>query len=76
MTPVYANFTASISELKKSPTALLKKSHGQPIAVLNHNIPSAYLVPAEVYEAMMEKLDDLELGKIAPGNGWKMEKRR
>lgn len=65
MTLLYANYTASISELKKSPTALLKQSHGQPVAVLNHNVPSAYLVPAKVYEAMMEKLEDLELAKTA-----------
>ena len=64
MQPIFANHTASISELKRNPTALLKQADGQPIAILNHNKPSGYLVPAETYEKMMELLEDLELGKI------------
>lgn len=65
MQPIFANHTASISELKRNPTALLKQADGQPIAILNHNKPSGYLVPAKTYEKMMELLEDLELGKIA-----------
>lgn len=34
------------------------------VAVLNHNRVMGYMVPAEVYEAMMERLDDLELADI------------
>lgn len=64
MQPIFANHTASISELKRNPTALLKQADSQPIAILNHNKPSGYLVPAETYEKMMELLEDLELGKI------------
>ena len=61
---VLAECSASISELKKSPTALLNESAGAPIAILNHNKPAAYLVPAETYEWMMDLLDDQELAKI------------
>ncbi len=61
MKRVLADCFASISELKKNPTALLKVSTGAPIAILNHNKPTAYLVPAETYEWIMEKLDDIEL---------------
>ena len=64
MRQVLADCSASISELKKNPTALLKESAGSPIAILNHNKPAAYLVPAETYEWMMEKLDDIELTAI------------
>ena len=64
MQPIFSKHTASISELKRNPTALLKQANGQPIAILNHNKPSGYLVPAETYEKMMELLEDLELGKI------------
>lgn len=35
-----------------------------PIAILNHNRASAYLVPAKLYEAMMEKLEDIELAEL------------
>ncbi|BBJ32379.1 hypothetical protein RAS_14880 [Rickettsia asiatica] len=43
MEHIYANLTVSISEFKKSPTALLDKASGEPIALLNHNKPTAYL---------------------------------
>jgi antitoxin StbD len=31
---------------------------------LNHNKPTAYLIPAETYESMMETLEDYQLGLI------------
>ena len=64
MQQILASFSASISELKKNPTALLNKAEGETIAILNHNLPTAYLVPADVYELLMDKLEDYELGKI------------
>jgi len=69
MTPILANCSASISELKKSPTALLVESNGAPIAILNHNKPTAYLIPSETYELMMECLEDYELAKIIEERG-------
>lgn len=64
MRQVYADFSVSISELKKNPSALLTQASGSPIAVLNHNKPAAYLIPAETYEAMMDMLEDYELAKL------------
>lgn len=64
MESVLANRSASISELKKNPSFLIQQSNGEPIAILNHNKPTAYLIPAETYEAMMEKLEDYQLGLI------------
>lgn len=64
MRQVLADCSASISELKKNPTALLAGSGGAPIAILNHNKPTAYLVPADTYEWLMDVIDDYELGKI------------
>jgi len=64
MRQVLADCSASISELKKNPTALLNESAGAPIAILNHNKPAAYLVPAETYEWLMDKLDDQELVEV------------
>jgi len=61
---VLADFSVSISELKKSPSALLSRASGSPIAVLNHNKPAAYLIPADTYETMMELIEDNELGKL------------
>ncbi|MFW0697034.1 antitoxin, partial [Aliarcobacter butzleri] len=52
-----ANYSASITELKKSPTQLLIEADNVVIAILNHNIPSAYLVPCKLYEKMMDIID-------------------
>lgn len=64
MRQVLADCSASISELKKNPSALLNEADGSTIAILNHNKPAAYLVPAETYEQLMELLDDYALSKI------------
>ena len=64
MERIFSKYTASISELKKNPTALLRKAGGEPIAILNHNRPAAYLVPADVYESMLEAIEDRELAEI------------
>lgn len=64
MDTILSEYSASISELKKNPTALIKKSQGDPITILNRNKPMAYLVPAETYKALLDKLEDCELGNI------------
>ena len=38
---------------------------GFPVAILNRNEPAFYCVPAEAYEALMSRLEDLELNAIA-----------
>ena len=63
MRQVLADCSASISELKKNPTALLNEADGSAIAILNHNKPTAYLVPAETYEWLMDVVDDYELAE-------------
>ncbi len=64
MRQVLANCSASISELKKNPTALLNEADGAAIAILNRNKPAAYLVPAETYEYLIDMLEDYELSQI------------
>ncbi|MDO4224034.1 MAG: type II toxin-antitoxin system prevent-host-death family antitoxin [Acinetobacter sp.] len=64
MQPLYARQAASISELKRNPSALIEQSMGEPIVILNHNTPSAYLVPSTTFEKMMELLDDLQLNRL------------
>ena len=61
MHPIYANISASISELKKNPTALLMEAAGQPIAILNHNKPAAYLIPSDMYVEILELLEEAGL---------------
>ncbi|WP_320035607.1 type II toxin-antitoxin system prevent-host-death family antitoxin [Halarcobacter sp.] len=63
MNTILANYTASITELKKSPTELLKNAGDEAIAILNHNSPSAYLIPSETYEKLMEIVEEYHLSK-------------
>jgi antitoxin StbD len=56
-----AKSSVSITDLKKNPSAVIKEAEGAPVVILNHNRPSAYIVPADAFEAMLEKLDDLEI---------------
>lgn len=65
MQSVLADMAVSISQLKKNPAAVLKDANGGAVAVLNHNRVMGYMVPADVYEALVERLDDLELMQIA-----------
>ncbi|MGR4974600.1 type II toxin-antitoxin system Phd/YefM family antitoxin [Pseudomonas sp. LARHCG127] len=61
MQNILADVAVSVSELKKNPSAVLSGANGLPVAVLNHNRVMGYMVPANVYEAMVERLDELEL---------------
>ncbi|GGE81242.1 antitoxin [Streptosporangium jomthongense] len=61
---IYSEVTASISELKKNPMAAVGSGEGFPIVVLNRNKPAFYCVPAEIYEAMLDRLDDQEMVAI------------
>jgi len=62
--PILADISAGISQLKKNPMALILQAEGAPIAILNRNEPVFYAVPAATYEALMDKLEDLELASI------------
>ena len=62
--PILADASVSISTLKKNPSAVIKAAEGFPVAVLNHNTPMAYLVPADAWEAIMDRLEDMELTEI------------
>lgn len=43
---------------------ILAGAGGMPVAVLNHNRIMGCLVPAELYEQLMERPDDLELVEV------------
>ncbi len=62
---IYAEVAASVSELKKNPMGTVSSGEGAPVVILNRNQPAFYCVPAAVYEAMLDRLEDLELNQIA-----------
>ena len=64
MQRIHARASISISDLKKNPSSVINQSQGEPVVILNHNRPTAYLVPAAAFEAIMERLDDLELARV------------
>ncbi len=64
LTKIHATYTVSITELKKNPQALINYAHGEAIALLNRNKPTAYIIPAETYEKLMDLAEDLEFGQI------------
>lgn len=64
MERLFARASVSISDLKKNPSRIINQSEGAPVAILNHNKPSAYIIPAAAFEALMEKLEDYELSRV------------
>lgn len=62
---ILAEVTASVSELKKNPMGTVAAGEGFPVAILNRNEPAFYCVPAKAFEAMMDRIEDIELNAIA-----------
>lgn len=63
--PIQAERTVSIAELKKNPLAVVEQGEGSAVAVLNHQEPVFYCVPARAYETLMDYMDELELAALA-----------
>ena len=40
--------------------SILAQADDEPVAVLNHNRPEAYLVPAAYFERLLNQLEDLQ----------------
>ncbi|HFE9777814.1 type II toxin-antitoxin system Phd/YefM family antitoxin [Acinetobacter lactucae] len=62
---IHSRFVASVSELKKNPTAVVQNAFGEAVAILNRNNPEFYCVPAAMYERLMDLIEDQELLKLA-----------
>ena len=64
MQRLHARSSVSISDLKKNPSGVISQSKGEPVVILNHNRPTAYLVPAATFEAILEQIDDSDLARL------------
>ncbi|WP_321401950.1 type II toxin-antitoxin system Phd/YefM family antitoxin [Maridesulfovibrio sp.] len=64
MQKIYANKTVSVTELKRNLASILDRAGNDPVAVLNHNKPEAYLLSAASYERLLERLEDLEDARL------------
>lgn len=58
--PILADVGVSISDLKRNPAAAIAAAHDQQVAILNRNKPVAYVVSPEVWEAVLEMMEDRE----------------
>ncbi len=47
MLKIHADYTVSITDLKKNPQALIDNANGEVIALLNRSKPTAYIIPAK-----------------------------
>ena len=57
---IHAEKTVSVTELKRNFADIIRQAGDDPVAVLNHNRPEAYLLSAMHYERLLERLEDLE----------------
>ena len=62
--PILASSGVSISDLKKNPSAVIEAAEGFPVAILNRNAPTAYLVPAKAWAELMDLVEDIELARL------------
>ena len=69
MDTIFSNTTVSVTELKRNFAAILQQADDSPVAILNHNRPEAYLLPAAYYERLMAYLEDLEDAKLVRERG-------
>lgn len=60
MDTIYSNITVSVTELKRNFVNVIKQADESPVAILNHNRPEAYLLPAAHYERLLAYVEDLE----------------
>ena len=68
-----ASVAASVTELKRDPMGIVSAGEGEPVAILNRNEPAFYCIPAKAYEALMDKLEDLELNAMADARAGQKE---
>ena len=51
---ILAKNCVSITDLRRNPSGVIEVAQHSPVAVLNHNKPSAYVVSAAEFEDMLE----------------------
>lgn len=62
---IEAPLAVSITALKRKPSRVLEAVEEAPVAILDRNRVKAYLILAEAYEDMLDRIEDAELSAIA-----------
>ena len=60
MNTIHAGITIGVTELRESPTRILKRAEDedQAVAILNHNKPAGYIISSKMLEAMLDSIAD------------------
>ena len=60
MNAIHAEITIGVTELRESPTRILKRAEDedQAVAILNHNKPAGYIISPKMLEAMLDSIAD------------------
>ena len=60
MNTIHAGITIGVTELRESPTRILKRAEDedQAVAILNHNKPAGYIISPKMMEAMLDSIAD------------------
>lgn len=60
LTEMRAPRAVSITDFKKNPAKIVAAAKGDAVAVLSHNRPEFYVLPASAFEALLDRIEDLE----------------
>lgn len=60
MDSIFAEHTIGVTELRESPSRVLKQAEDsdEAVAILNHNKPAGYIVSPRMMEAMLDAIAD------------------
>lgn len=55
---IHTGITVGVTELRESPTRILKRAEDedQAVAILNHNKPAGYIISPRMMEAMLDSI--------------------
>lgn len=60
----YPKEMITLADLCRDPEGTIQGARNAPVAVVSHGGVSTYLVPADIFEALLDMLDDAELAEI------------
>ena len=61
---VFAECATTLDELRRDPDAVPATAGDEAVAILDQDKPAAYLISADAFEKLLERLDDAELAEV------------
>ncbi|HKX80418.1 MAG TPA: type II toxin-antitoxin system prevent-host-death family antitoxin [Novosphingobium sp.] len=63
VSPILADVSASISELKKNPAAVIAEARKRQVAITSRNRAVAYVISPEVWDHVLDVFDERKLAR-------------